>query len=444
MQGAWGRRASVRRGRLSYTKSRVLLRRYNLGMRLSIVGCVLCLLCGNCRAQSQLAHGPVTVPAVIDHNRVVIEVEILLPDGSTRRTRAWVDNGNADLELSRHLATALGLNVSCDDKECSAPSPSAIVIAGMSLPLTDIKQAHIPLRPVSGASVMAPGVNAEINIPSTVLRHYDVLIDFPEHKFSIGAPGTIHFRGSSTKVLINGENRLIQVPSQIERKKYNLALDTGSSISFLSEEVFDKLASAHPEWPHMTGAVGSANMWGLEGEPIWKVMRVERVQYGPLYLTDVPVVDFPNERLDFFRKRAGVPTEGLIGSQALINYRVGLDYAHSMVYFEIGRLFNFPDFDVIGLVLRPEDDGRFTVLGIADFAGKPSVDGIQMADQLVAVDGVPVRGSTMGQVWSMLGGTPGQERKLTMARGGKEFAVTANVQHFLGAVEDEKPGKKKK
>jgi C-terminal processing protease CtpA/Prc len=142
-----------------------------------------------------------------------------------------------------------------------------------------------------------------------------------------------------------------------------------------------------------------------------------------------------------------VPTAGLIGSSALLNYRVGLDYAHSTVYFEFGRMFNFPDFDVIGLTLRPEDDGRFTILGVPDFDGKPSVaqgpDGVQPGDHLVAVNDIPVRGSTMGQVWAMLGGTPGQERKLTIEREGRQFNIAALVQHFLGELPDEKEKKKK-
>jgi len=241
---------------------------------------------------------------------------------------------------------------------------------------------------------------------------------------------------------------LIQIPSQIERKKYSLALDVGASISFLSEEVFDKVAAAHPDWPHMTGAVGSANMWGREEEPKWKLMRADRVQYGPLFLTDVAFVDFPKDRMDFFEKRAGIPTAGLLGSQVLLNYRIGLDYAHSIVYFEIGRTYNFPDFDVIGLVLRPEDDGRYTILGVADFDGNPSVatgtDGVQPGDSLVAVNDIPVRGSTMGQVWSMLGGTPGQERTLKIERTGKQFAVVAQVRHFLPEAPDEKDNRKKK
>ena len=420
-------------------------------MKFCTAVCVL-LLCAFTYSQDnpapQSEPNSVAIPMTIDHNRVVINVEVPLPDGSTQRVRAWVDNGNPDLNLSRRLATQLQLAVSCNDNDCFSPPPTEIIVGGMKIPLIGIKQAKIPLKPVNAASVLAPGMNAEINIPSTVLRHYDVLFDCPGHKFSIGAPGTIHFRGESAKAQINADNALIQLPSQIERKKYNLALDLGASISFFSEDLFDKLAAAHPDWPQMSGAVGSANMWGLADEPKWKVMRVDRVQYGPLFLANIVVVDFPKARMDFFAKRAGVPTAGLIGSNALLNYRIGLDYAHSTVYFEFGRMFNFPDFDVIGLTLRPENDGRFTILGVADFEGKPSVtpapDGIQPGDHLLAVDGIPVQGSTLGQVWNMLGGTPGQERNLTIERAGREFTIAATVQHFLGELPDEKERKKKK
>jgi len=421
-------------------------------MRFNFVGCVALLLCGLGHAHgkpaSTSAPQSVTVPAAIDHNRIVVDVDLTLPDGSTQSVRAWVDNGNPDLEISRRVASLIGLAVTCDDKECSAPPPLGLTIGGMKVPLTGVKLARIPLKPVSASSVLAPGLNAEINIPATVLRHYDVLIDFPGHKFSIGDPGTIHFQGSSGKVLVNAENGLIQVPGKIENKKYNLALDVGSCISFLSEEVFNQLATAHGDWPHMTGAVGPANMWGVAEEPKWKLMRLDRVQYGPLFLTNVAAVSLPQPVIDFFAKRAGMPTAGLIGSNQLLNYRVGLDYAHSTVYFDIGRTFTFPDFDVIGLVLRPEDDGRYTLLGVADFDGKPSVlsgpDGVQPGDLLVKVNDIPVRGSTMGQVWSMLGGTPGQERRLTIEHLGVQLSVTAQVRHFLGELPDEKDTKKKK
>jgi hypothetical protein len=286
-------------------------------------------------------------------------------------------------------------------------------------------------------------MTAEINIPSTILRNYDVLINLPGHELTLALPDTLKFNGPKTKVIVNPENGLIQVPSQIENKKYNLALDIGSSISFFSPELFDKLAAAHPDWPHMTGAVGPANMWGLDSEPKQKLMRIERIQYGPLFLTNVPVAEFPKDRMDFFEKGDGIPTAGLLGADVLANYRVGLDYAHSTVYFDIGRLFNFPEFDVIGLILHPEDDGRFTIIGVADYDGKPSVAGVQPGDHLAAVDGIAVEGNTMGQVWSMLEGEPGKERTLTIERDGKQFAVLAKVQHFLGETEADNGSKEK-
>jgi hypothetical protein len=406
-------------------------------------------------ALAQVKPLSVTVPITLDHDRVVIDVYLPRPDGTTKRIRGWVDNGNPDLEMSRRAAMLLGLNVTCDDKACTAPPPAAIMLGdpknGMPISLANIPEVKIPLKPVSAAAVMVPGMSAEINLPSSVLRHYDVLVDFPDREFTIAQPGTLKFKGISSKVLVNSANGLIQIPSQIENRKYNLALDVGASISFLSQDLSDKLQAAHPDWPHMTGAVGPANMWGQdsgqEEEPKWKLLRVDRLQYGPLYLTSVPMADFSRERMSWFEKRAGVGTIGLLGSNALLNYRVGLDYARSTVYFDLGSTFKAPDFDVIGFTLRPEDDGRFTILGIADFDGKPSVpappDGVQIGDHLVAVDGIPVPDSTMGQVWSLLEGTPGQERKLTIERDGKNFDVVAHVRHFLGEPPEEKENKKK-
>jgi hypothetical protein len=383
----------------------------------------------------------VTVPITLSHNRVVIEVGLPLPDGTTQRVHAWIDNGNPDLYLSRRLFERTGGSLSCDGQLCSGSPPVEMTIGGMTIALGGrapgfgIKEARIP----AGSAPIAPGLDVEINIPSTVLRNYDVLINFPDHEFTIARPGSLKFNGVQAKAIVNPTNGLVQIPSQIENKKYNLALDLGESISFLSGELFDKLSAAHPDWPHMTGAIGPANVRGSDDEPAWKLMRVDRVQYGPLFLTDVPVVDFPRDGITSFENGAGVSTAGLLGSEAMLNYRVGLDYAHATVYFDIGRTFNFPGFDVIGLTLRPEVDGRFSILGVADYDGKPSVpqgqEGVQAGDHLVAVDGIPILGSSLGQVWSMLGGSPGTERTITIERGGKQLTVVAKVQHFLGETD---------
>ncbi len=430
-------------------------------MRFSTVFIALTLLLSAAVAQevakSESKPNSVTVPITLDHNRVIIDVYVPLPDGATRRVRGWVDTGDPEFWVSPRVAEWMRLTEICNGQTCSATAPPGItslqiMIGGMKIPLPQGINIKVPgLRPTSDKSILLPGTSAEIKIPPSLIRNYDVLINFPDREFSIGIPGTLKFKGVKSKMLVNANTGFIQIPSRIENKNYDLGLDVGSPISFLSQELFDKLASTHADWPHMTGAVGPANMGELlDDEPKWKLMRVDRVQYGPLFLTDVAVAEFPKDFGTFFQKDAGTLITGLIGSNALMNYRIGLDYAHSTVYFDIGSTFRFPDFDVVGLILRPEYDTRFTIIGVADFEGMPSIpsgnDGVQAGDHLAAVDGIPVPDSTQGQVWSLLEGTPGQERKLTIERAGKQLMVAAKVRHFLGDPEENqskgKPGKK--
>ncbi len=404
-------------------------------------------------AWSAVDSESVTVPFTLDQGRIVIDVDLLRRDGSTERVHGWVDNGTPDLYMNQRVAGLMLTSFSCDGQICTgtAPSPPAsleIAIHGMKIPLPATEEIRIP----AGSPAIGPGMSAEISIPSTILRNYEVIINFPDREFSIGLAGTLKFKGVTSKMLVNASNGLIQVPSRIESKNIDnkhldLGLDLGSSINFLSEDLFGKLASAHPDWPHMTGAIGPFNT-GEWGESKWKLMRVERVQFGPLFLTDVAVANFPARitGLGFLPGlRPGFAGAGVISAEALMNYRVGLDYAHATVYFDIGRTVKLPDFDVVGLMLRPEGDNGFSIAGVADFEGSPSVAGAEVGDRLIAVDGNPVAELTQGEVWSLLEGSPGQERKLTLARAGKQFTVAATVRHFLGEAEkNDAKGKSKK
>jgi hypothetical protein len=384
------------------------------------------------------SHSSVTVPMSLDQGRVVIDIDLLLPDGATESVRGWVDNGNPDLYMNRRVANLLGFSASCDGELCTGTPPSqnsSLAIGGMRIPLSPLKEARV----FASAPALAPGMSAEINIPASLLRNYDVVFDFPDREFTIALAGRLKLDGVKNKMLVNGSNGLIRIPSRIENKNADLALDLGSSANFLSVELFDKLSNAHPNSPHLTGAVGPFNSGELDSEPKWRLMRVDRMQFGPLFLTDVAVAEPANDsrnRSSLFEQHSGNTIAGLLGTEALINYRVGFDYAHAAIYFDIGRTVRFPDFDVVGLILRPEGDTGFSIAGIADFEGTPSVRtgeaGVQVGDHLIAVNDNPVAELTLGQVWSLLEGSPGQQRKLAIARGGKPYTVVATVQHFLG------------
>lgn len=401
---------------------------------------LLCLFFVACPALAQTATiRSATVPITLDHNRIIVDVYFPMADGSKMRVRGWVDNGNSDLWMTARLVKKLGLEPVGGPAEPPAgkpyqvQAPRELLLGGMAVGLTDAKEAMaVPQDAVGG------GMSAEINIPSIVLRNYDVVVDYPNREFTIGAPGTVHFQGRAVKPVINAQNGLIQIAGEMEGETHNLALDLGATVSFISSDLLSKWQRAHPRWPHMTGAVGPANMWGRKEEAGWKMLRLPQIQYGGLTFKHLLAAPFPRQELDWFERRAGIPTIGLIGADALLNYRVGLDYRRAAVYFEQRSKMPPSNMQVVGLVLHPEQDGRYTVLAVAEYEGKPSVPEVKAGDVLVSVEGGRAKGATMGQVWSLLEGSPGTLRTLVLERDGKQFTVQAPVRQFL-AAEPAKP-----
>ena len=386
----------------------------------------------NLLAAAQPVPKAVTIPITLDHNRTIIDVYLPLPDGKTKRVRGWVDNGNTELWITEDLAKTLGLALSGDPepalfgRQRTVQVPASLQIGGMSISLSGIQTAQAILDRES----VAPGCSAEITVPSTVLRNYDVLFDYPSRQFTIGPPGSVPFKGTNTKILLDSKTGLIQVPSKVEGQDFNLALDVGASITLLFAEQIARWHKTQPSWSYMIGGVAAGNMWGGEEETRWPMLRIPSLQFGSAMLTNVAAASFPEEELKWFQNRAGVPTMGLVGANALVGDRVGIDYVHSTLYLERTTR-TAPDLDVVGLMLRPGPDRRYTILGVADYDGKPSVPDVKPGDILLGVDGAPATGATMGQVWSLLGGTPGQSRSLTVEREGQRFTIDAPVRRFL-------------
>jgi hypothetical protein len=386
----------------------------------------------------------VTVPFALDQGRIVIDVDIQLPNGGTERVRGWLDNGAPEMKITRRVAALMGLGVSCDSQsapssvpQCSAVVPRDLtpvfVIRGMRIPLTGVRE--MKLAP---GDALAPGMSAEVNVPATFLRNYDMLVNFPEREITIGVPGRVKFNGVKSKMEVSADG-LVTVAGKVEtietkngkrktgNRDYEIALDLGSTMNYLSDGLFAGLAAAHADWPQVRGAIGPFNAGERNDEPNWKLMRIDRVEFGPLVLTKVAVANFARKAGD----RPSLAANAALSAEALMNYRVGLDYAHATVYFDIARTTEIPDFDVVGLILRPVGDTGFATEGVADFEGRASVEGVEIGDQLLAIDGTPVAPLTPGQVWALLEGAPGKERRLTMARAGKQFEVVAKTKHFL-------------
>jgi hypothetical protein len=375
-----------------------------------------------------------TVPVTLDHNRIIIDVSLPLPDGSQKRVRGWVDTGNADVWISERVAKLMALQPMPDSKETESlgakvrdfQAPKEIVVGGMKISFAGVKSAKMV-----AADSIAPGSSAEINLPSSVLRNYDLIMDYIDRELTLAAPGQAKFNGKPVKAFVNPPNGMIVSRATIEGKPYELTFDLGANFSVLAGDVFEKLAKDNPKWPRNIGAVGTELYWGMPEEATQQALRVPAMEYGPVKLAEVGFDMLPQSYMSFYNQRAGADTSGMLGANALLNYRVGIDYAHSTVYFDQRSSFVAPGIDVVGLTLRPELDGRYTVIGVPDDEGKPAVPEAKAGDVLVAIDKVPAKGSTMGQLWSLLGGDPGEMRVLTLERDGKQFTVNAAVRRFL-------------
>lgn len=368
-----------------------------------------------------------TVPFTLDHNRILIAADVDLGNGKARPVSVWVDNGTPDIAISERLATELGLPITrTKTGDHTATPPKKMLIGGMRLDLSYLQMAEVEKGPTVGS-----GMKADMNLPASVLCNYDIVIDYPSRLMTIAARGSVQFKGKAVRGYFNPENHLIQIPAKIGSDLFNLALDAGTPVTFIDSTLVSKFSRDHPSWPSMRGAVGITNLWGLDDEPNWQVLRVADLAFGDISFPDVIAVSFPVDRLDYFRKRAGVRTAGLMGAASLLNYRLGIDYRHGIVYFErLTKPVN-PEMNLVGLTLRPEADGGYSVLGVALYKKEPAVAGIRKGDILLKVDDKDVNGLTMGAVWSLLRGSPGTIHKLAYGRQGKKLAVTATARCFL-------------
>jgi hypothetical protein len=371
-----------------------------------------------------------TVPITLDHNRVIIDVYFPMPDGSKTRVRGWVDPGDTKISITESLAKKLGLAIGegkADER--SSQVPHELLVGDMHIDLSGLNEAT-----ALGEESIAPGSSASIKLPAPVLRHYDVVIDYLNREFTIANPGAGHFEGTAIPASIGASTGLIQLQCNVGGETHTISFDPGTSVSWISGELIAKWHKQHPDWPAMVGAVGPANLWGLEGEPSWQVLRIPVIGCGAVDLTNGVAVPFDKDTLDFFQRRAGVSTIGLIGADVLLNYRIGIDYAHSSLYLKQLSKYTPPGIDVIGLTLKPEADGRYTIIGVAQHGGKSSAPEVKVGDTLMTVDNARAKGGTMGQVWSLLSGSPGDVRTLGLMREGKPITVKARVYRFLPTV----------
>jgi hypothetical protein len=375
----------------------------------------------------------VTVPFTLDHNRMLVEAEFQRKDGSWFNALLWVDTGNPEFLISESFARDLGIEIDTSKAVMEIAAPSNVRIGGMAIDFDSVKTSV-----GTGIQWLFNTMHNDGNLPSTVLKKYHVVFDYPKRQFTIAEPGKTTPRGIRSPATINPVTGIIQLEAVIDGEKYSFALDNGASFSFVSDSIVKNWVHRHPDWPTCHGAAGCANIWGywpMEG--IWPLVRLPEIRWGNVKIRDVAMVGLPpifrgkSDVGTWYSRKTARPVNGFLGPNVFKDFRVEIDYSEGSVYFENGAESAIPDMVMVGLTLQPLNDGRYKVIGIVKKNDEPVVEGIKQGDILLQIGDLKTTGATMGAVIDALRGNPGDIRVLKLERDGKPFTVKANVEIIL-------------
>jgi predicted aspartyl protease len=375
----------------------------------------------------------VTVPLIFEDNRVFVELAFRRADGSFRKARTWVDTGGGWFAVTERLAKDIGAERKGEpfreeEGEAVDIAPPAVYLG--SLPL-DLSSAHVVAK--LGADRIDLGVEAEAFLPARVLMHYQVVFDYPARRFTLARPGVLRPRGRPISSLVQKESGFPRIEIEIDGKAYGFLLDTGAAYTMVSRDLLDRLATEHPSWPQLTGAVGEANMLGNNDTGALMV-RLDKIRWGPFEIGSAGAVSRRPGVFETYMSK--LMTGGIVGAVAgniLHGFRVEIDYQHGMTYLKQSSQPEPNDLDSVGIIFRTLTDGTYYVAGVADKDENDvfSQCSVNAGDRILQVDRLKVTGASRSALIQSLTGRPGDRHKVVVEHDGKQSETECIVRHLL-------------
>lgn len=364
-----------------------------------------------------------TAHFILDGNRMYAEVAFLRPNGTLRKALVFVDLGSPSAVLSRELLKELDLG----SKKVLALEVGDLMVTTDSGDVTSD-----PWLPFS----ISDHRTVEGLLPAGMLKKYQLVIDYAQRTLTLAEPGTLRPRGLAVPFQMNEKTGLISVDTTISGKTYRMTIDNGSAYTWLRKTTAQEWLQAHPEWQRGTGAVGPSNMRmaddGIEAAGI--LLRIPEVQLGPLRLREVGALAIgPSDKnwdfIDWYSTKNLAPVIGWLGGNVLRNFRITVDYAKHVSYWLRQSESDPHDLDQVGLTLESKH-GQYFVAGVATQNGKTTVEGVEVGDQLLQIDGLRTNAVTWAAIYDAMHGRPGEVRNLVVERNGRQIRVPAKVTAF--------------
>ena len=132
---------------------------------------------------------------------------------------------------------------------------------------------------------------------------------------------------------------------------------------------------------------------------------------------------------DTWQKGAGEPVIGWLGTNVLGDFKLTIDYAAGLSFWERQRPADPHDLDGIGLTLARQNSG-YKVAAVVTSAGRPLVEGVSPGDRLLRIDGQPLDGLPPDAVLSLLAGHAGVKRRLDVDHEGTLISVETEAAPY--------------
>lgn len=380
-----------------------------------------------------------TVPFTLDSQRILVEIAFEAPDGGKRTALAWFNMGMAQPVLSKALYRELQigsgqpLKIQFGDRAIEVASQTVVNgDGGMGVP--EFSHLFAP-RPV------------EVMLPASVLQQFVVTLDYGHQQMTLAKPGERRIDGIAVPASINPKTGIVSVEATIAGNSYPIVIDAGSGYSWMRGDTARDWLAHHPEWQRSDGAVGqaNANMVDFDFEKKGILLRIPEMRLGAVRLQNAGILGTGPVLGSFFdgmvgdlfwdnwQKGAASPVIGWIGGNILRDFKVTIDFPNRMTYWQQQSPLDTHDVDQVGINLVRKGDRYFIGGIVRRVEQKPSdnfVVDVQPGDELIAVNGVPVKGTSKDAVFAALRGVPGDRRLLVIEHRGAPREVNVPVTAF--------------
>jgi hypothetical protein len=385
---------------------------------------------GCLHAQDQQGVHHVTVPMSVEGNAPIITLSFKRPDGSIRSARFLFDSGGGAIILAEALAKDIGLKskgtvLSDDGQQYQEVDLPTVLLGEMSIDLQTSK-AFVHL---GASSFIENRVNVDGMLPGKALEHYQIVLDYPQHRFSVGGAGTFPHQGEKLPCPYVASSGHPRVDVGIDGIKYGFLLDTGTQVTLMREDLLKQWANEHPDWPRSIGAAGPANE-GADPDDDF-LLRIPRFELGSFTANHVAVASRPNETYSATTYDTPAAIVGALGGNVLSRFRVEIDYPEQLCFIKHSGKERANDFDTVGLVLDTNPSEQLVVRAVSSTASAVTRQSIQPGDIILQISGSGDGPYTLTKAAQALSGAVGERKQLRILRRGEPMSVTVVVSRIL-------------